>query len=144
MVDLEHNKSVVRRFLDEVSDEGDVELLDQLCTADVVNHAARPGLQNGIEAFTALMRGIHESQTDRRWTEQRYVAEGDFVVVYGVRDGYWRSPHFRGVPIPNPGSISTELAHMFRLRDGLIAEHWAVRDDLGMMQQLGVLPTPEQ
>jgi predicted ester cyclase len=31
---------------------------------------------------------------------------------------------------------------MFRLVDGRIAEHWAVRDDLGMMQQLGVLPTP--
>jgi predicted ester cyclase len=30
---------------------------------------------------------------------------------------------------------------MFRLVDGRIAEHWAVRDDLGMMQQLGVLPT---
>jgi predicted ester cyclase len=28
---------------------------------------------------------------------------------------------------------------MFRLRDGKIAEHWAVRDDLGMMQQLGVI-----
>jgi predicted ester cyclase len=31
---------------------------------------------------------------------------------------------------------------MFRFKDGKIAEHWAVRDDLGMMQQLGVLPQP--
>jgi predicted SnoaL-like aldol condensation-catalyzing enzyme len=143
MVDLERNKSVVRRFMGEVSDGGAVELLDQLCTADVVNHAARPGLQSGIEAFKTLMRGVHGSQTGRRWTEQRYVADGDFVVVYGVREGFWRSPHFRGVPTPNPGIISTELAHMFRLQDGLIAEHWAVRDDLGMMQQLGVLPSPD-
>jgi predicted ester cyclase len=35
-----------------------------------------------------------------------------------------------------------ELAHMFRVTDGKISEHWAVRDDLGMMQQLGVLPPP--
>jgi predicted SnoaL-like aldol condensation-catalyzing enzyme len=142
MVDVDGNKSVVRRFLDDVSDGGAVELLDQLCTADVVNHAARPGLQDGIEALKTLMRSIQESQTDRRWTDQRYVAEGDLVVVYGVREGFWRSPSFRGVPTPNPGPISTELAHLFRLRDGRIAEHWAVRDDLAMMQQLGVLPSP--
>jgi predicted SnoaL-like aldol condensation-catalyzing enzyme len=142
MTDPDHNKSVVRRFMDEVSDGGAVELLDRLCTEDVVNHAARPGLQNGIDSLKTLMRSIHESQSDRHWTEQHYVAEGDLVIVFGVREGYWLSPSFRGVSTPHPGRIATELAHMFRLRDGLIVEHWAVRDDLGMMQQLGVLPTP--
>jgi predicted ester cyclase len=127
----------------EVSDDGNVELLDELCTEDVVNHAARPGLQNGIESLKVLMKFIHESQSDRHWTEERYVAEADLVIAYGVREGYWRASSFRGVPTPNPGHIATELAHMFRLEDGRIAEHWAVRDDLGMMQQLGVLPTPD-
>jgi len=138
----EYNKSVVRRFMDEVSDGGNVDLLDELCTADVVNHAARPGLQHGLESFKKLMRSIHDSQTDRRWTEQRYVAEDELVIVYRVREGHWRAASFRGMPTPDPGHIATELAHMFRLEDGRIAEHWAVRDDLGMMQQLGVLPTP--
>ena len=140
MSDLEHNKQVVRRFL-EVADGGDVELLGELCTEDCLNHAARPGLQNGLEAAKTLLRGIHESQGERRWTEQFYVAEGDLVAVFGVREGYWRASSFRGVPTPE-GQISTALAHLFRLRDGLIAEHWAVRDDLGMMQQLGVMPSP--
>jgi predicted SnoaL-like aldol condensation-catalyzing enzyme len=143
MADLEHNKRVVRRFMDEVSDGGDIDLLDELCTPHVINHAARPGLQNGLEAFKALMRGIHQSQGERRWTEQRYVAENDLVVVYGIREGCWRAPSFRGVTTPE-GKIATELAHLFRLHDGLIAEHWAVRDDLGMMQQLGVLPKPDR
>ena len=92
-----HNRQLVRRFLDEVSDGGQVGLLDELCTEGVVNHAARPGLQNGIDAFKALMRGIHESQSERRWTEQTLVAERDRVVVYGVREGHWRGPSFRGV-----------------------------------------------
>jgi hypothetical protein len=117
----EDNKSVVRTFMDEVSDFGTVELLDDLCTGGVVNHAARLGLQSGIESFKRLMQSIHESQTDRHWTEQHYVAERDLVVVYGVRQGYWRAPNFRGVATPNPGHISTELAHMFRLEGGLIA-----------------------
>jgi predicted SnoaL-like aldol condensation-catalyzing enzyme len=143
MSDLEHNKQVVARFMDEVSDHGDIDLLDELCASDVVNHAARPGLRDGLDALKTLMRGIHQSQVDRHWTDQRFVAEGDWVVVYGVRKGNWRATSFRGVTTPE-GEISTELAHLFRLREGLIAEHWAVRDDLGMMQQLGVLPSPEE
>lgn len=139
----EDNKSVVRRFMDDVSDGGSIELLDELCAQDVVNHAARPGLQNGLKSFKELLRSIHDSQSDRRWTEQRYVAEDDIVIVYGVREGYWCAASFRGVATPDPGDIATELAHMFRLENGRIAEHWAVRDDLGMMQQLGVLPAPE-
>jgi predicted SnoaL-like aldol condensation-catalyzing enzyme len=68
----------------------------------------------------------------------------DLVIVLGVREGVWRAPSFRGLATPRPGHIATELAHMFRLENGRIAEHWAVRDDLAMMQQLGVLPVPEQ
>ena len=96
----EYNKSVVRRFMDEVSDGGNVDLVDELCTANLVNHAARPGLRHGLESFKKLMRSIHDSQTDRRWIEQRYVGEDDLVIVYGVREGYWRAGSFRGMPLP--------------------------------------------
>jgi predicted ester cyclase len=67
------------------------------------------------------------------------VADGDLVVVYGRREGTWQAPGFCGVPTPASGKVSVELAHMFRLRDGKIVEHWAVRDDLDMLQQLGAL-----
>ena len=50
---------------------------------------------------------------------------------------------FRGVATPNEGHVSVELAHMFRVRDGLICEHWAVRDDLAMLQQLGAHASSE-
>jgi predicted SnoaL-like aldol condensation-catalyzing enzyme len=140
--DLEANKAVVRRFMVEVSDGGNVSAIDELCAPDVINHAARAELREGTEAFKRLMAFVHDAQTDRRWTEQHYVAEGELVVVYGVREGTWQAPGFRGIPTPRPGQVSTELAHMFRVRGGLIREHWAVRDDLGMMQQLGALDAP--
>jgi predicted ester cyclase len=136
---LERNRAVVRRFLDEVSDGGDLSVIDELCASDIVNHAAREGLQHGIAAFKALMGFIREAQTGRRWTEQHYVAEGDLVVVFGVREGNWQAAEFRGISTPLGGQVSTELAHMFRVRGGRICEHWAVRDDLGMLRQLGAL-----
>ena len=141
--DLERNKAVVRRFMDEVSDGGDLSVVDDLCAPDVINHAAREELREGVKSFKLLMSFVLEAQADRRWTEQHYVAEGELVVVYGVREGTWVASTFRGVATPNDGHVSVELAHMFRLRDGLICEHWAVRDDLAMMQQLGALTSSE-
>ncbi|MFB6722589.1 ester cyclase [Kribbella sp. NPDC056345] len=60
------------------------------------------------------------------------------VVLYGVRAATWKGTEFCGIATPE-GEVSVEPAHMFRITDGLISEHWAVRDDLGMMQQLGAL-----
>jgi ketosteroid isomerase-like protein len=116
--DLDKNKAIVRRFMHEVSDGGDLSVLDELCAPDVVNHAARAELRDGIDAFKQLMAIVHGSQSDRHWTEQHYLADGDLVVVYGVREGTWQAPAFRGISIPQEGHVSTELAHMFRLRTG--------------------------
>jgi predicted ester cyclase len=135
----EENKDVVRRFLEEVVGRGDIDVLRELCTTDAVNHAAAPDRQHGIQNVGAVIEFSRHAQPDQRWVEQHIVAEGDLVVVYGRRDGTWRAPSFRGIDTPSGGPVSVELAHMFRLRDGRIAEHWAVRDDLGMLQQLGVI-----
>lgn len=49
------------------------------------------------------------------------------------------------LPLPPTGrSFQQALMHFVRFREGLAIEHRAVRDDLGMMRQLGVLPMPAQ
>jgi predicted ester cyclase len=136
---VEENKAIVRRFLDEVVGGGDFDVLSELCTADAINHAAAPERQHGMENIRTVIEFTRRAQPDRRWVEQHTVAEGDLVVVYGRRDGTWSGSSLRGIETPSSGPVSVELAHMFRLRDGKIAEHWAVRDELGMMQQLGVI-----
>ena len=40
--------------------------------------------------------------------------------------------------------MSVRHVHLYRVADGKIAEHWAVRDDLGMLLQLGALPQPPE
>ncbi len=138
-MEVERNKAIVRRFFEEVVGRGDLDVVVELCTPDAVNHAAAPDRQQGIENLKAVIEFSRRAQPNQRWVEQHVVAEGDLVVVYGRRDGTWQAPSFRGVDTPSSRPVSVELAHMFRLRDGKIAEHWAVRDDLGMMQQLGVI-----
>jgi predicted ester cyclase len=59
-------------------------------------------------------------------------------VIHRIREATWQAESFRGMATPRGKPIAVELVHVFRVRDGKIVEHWAVRDDLGMMKQLGV------
>lgn len=138
----EENKAIVRRWFEEVIDQGRVEVVDEIVTPDSVNHAAAPGRPQGIEGAKQVVGFTKRTQPDQQWTSQRIIAEGDYVVVHGVREGTWQADSFRGVATPTGKRVAVELVHIFRLEDGKIAEHWAVRDDLGMMQQLGALPQP--
>jgi len=134
------NRDTVERF-DALINTQDLDQLDLLCTPGMVNHALATGRPAGL----AGTREFLSTQGRRRWVSYRWdrlvvVADGDHVVQYGVRAGHWPGGEFRGVAIP-AGEYTREVAFMYRLEQGRIAERWAVRDDLGMMQQLGaVLP----
>ena len=74
--------------------------------------------------------------------------DGDWITaVYrqtGTHQGVPELPVLGGLlhEVPPTGKqVSVLNIHVYRIEDGLIAEHRAVRDDLGMMQQLGLLPT---
>lgn len=68
------------------------------------------------------------------------VAEGDKVVlhdrVHGTHEG-----EFFGVP-PTGRQATWEFMHIFRITDGRIAERWGIVDVMGLMQQIGAIPTP--
>ena len=76
---------------------------------------------------------------DQRWTDQVVIANDEYVVVRAVRESTWSADSFRGIPTPQGETIAVEMVHIWRLADGRIVEHWAVRDDLGLMIQLGVV-----
>jgi len=76
---------------------------------------------------------------DSAWKTLRLVADGDFVVCHNTWTGTYGGTAFRGVTTLPGGSFSVEHIHIYRLAEGKIAEHWVVRDDLGMMQQVGAI-----
>lgn len=136
----EENKAVVRRFLEEGVAQGHLDVFDHLCAPDIVNHAAAPERRHGIDGIKDVIGFSRRAQPDQEWVSRTMIAEGDLVVVHGIREGTWQAEHFRGIPTPAGRRVAVELVHIFRLVGGKIVEHWAVRDDLGMMQQLGALP----
>jgi len=64
------------------------------------------------------------------------LAEGDYVVCHNRWSGTYGGTVFRGVPIRSGERFSIEHVHIYRIADGRLAEHWVVRDDLAMAQQL--------
>ena len=70
---------------------------------------------------------------------QDIVAEGDRVVIRALCRGK-HVGELMGIP-PTGKSFEVQQFHEYRIQDGQIAEHWACRDDVGMMRQLGSSPT---
>lgn len=135
----ERNKELIRGF-DAAVATGDVDALDELCTQDMVNHALAPDRPRGLEGTREFVRtGMPQFQGDD-WVDSVMVAEGDYVVQFGVRAGTWRGGPFLGFDV-DPGPYSRHVAFCYRIRDGKIAERWAMRDDLTMLRQLGAFLT---
>src|SRR5262245_30535702 len=136
--DSSRNKQVVERFMELVDRGGDLDELDTLCSPDFVNHAMAPGRPNGVSATREFLNSPGRQSHAGRWVERVMVAEGDYVIEFGVRAGRWPGGPFRGIDVPS-GPFERDAAFMYRLADGRLAERWAIRDDLGLMLQLGAI-----
>jgi predicted ester cyclase len=137
----EQNKELVRRF-DQVVAAGDINALEELCAQDMVNHSLAPERPKGLEGTRDFLRNGMKRLNEDGWTASVMVAEGDYVVQFGVRGGTFQGGSFLGIDA-NPGPYSREVAFCYRIENGKIAERWAMRDDLTMLRQLGALP-PQQ
>ncbi len=137
----EENKAHYRRTLEEVFNQGNFALVDDLVARDFLNHEVPPGMNNrGPESTRQVATMLRTAFPDLHFTIVELVAEGDTVAGRVTMSGTHLGP-FQGIP---PTGRSFEQAHMHfvRFRDGKAIEHRAVRDDLGMMRQLGVIPAP--
>ena len=137
----EENKAHYRRTLEEVFNQGNFALVDDLVAHDFLNHEVPPGMNNrGPESTRQVATMLRTAFPDLHFTIVELVAEGDTVAGRVTMSGTHLGP-FQGIP---PTGRSFEQAHMHfvRFRDGKAIEHRAVRDDLGMMRQLGVIPAP--
>lgn len=124
-VSTEENKAIVRRFVEEVQNGGNIDAVDELCSSGFVNG-------------TAMFRRVFP---DSHFTIEDMVAEGDKVATRKAFRGTHRG-EFMGVP-PTGREVSISLIEIVRVVGGRVVEHWAVGDNLGMMRQLGVIPGPE-
>ncbi|MGI8911649.1 MAG: ester cyclase [Rubrobacteraceae bacterium] len=135
----EENEAVVHRYIEECWNDHDLANIDELVSPDYLNHAASPEHQHGIAAVKHVMNWLFAVFPDHRFDIEDAVANGDTVAVRGTCSGTHEGELW-GIS-PTGERFAAQQVHWFRVADGKVAEHWAVRDDLGMMRQLGVMTT---
>ena len=135
----EANKSLIRRYYEEVLNGGNVTLLDELAVPDYDEHSPFPGQPNGVDGLKARVGAIVGSFRPR-FTLHELVAEADTVVAYWTNTGTHQG-EFMGIP-PSGRTVTISGVDIHRLRGGRMAEHWHVIEELQMLQQLGAIPAP--
>ena len=134
------NKAVVKRFVDELFVQGNLDVVDELVADDYVDHTPPPDLPPGKAGLKQLATMFRNAFTDLAISDVDLIAEGDKVVMRHVTTGTHQGD-FMGIAATGR-RISVNEIHIVRLADGKIVEHWGVEDNLGMMQQLGVVEGP--
>ena len=132
---IQENKEIVRRWNEEVINDGKLDVLDELAAKNYVNH-------NGELNFAAhkqMMAGMAAGFSDGKIVLEEIVAEGDIVAIRWRMHGR-HTGEYMGVPATGK-VITTPGMSMYRIVDGKVVDDWNVMDMLGAMQQLGVVPS---
>jgi steroid delta-isomerase-like uncharacterized protein len=139
----EENKAVVRRFLEEIFTGGNLELVEELFAPHYVLHdPSVPGEvrgPEGIKQYVGMYRGAYP---DTRFTVEDQIAEGDEVVTRWTGRGTHQG-ELMGIP-PTGQEVTVTGIEFDRVSGGKLEETWVNYDAMGMMQQFGVIPQPEQ
>jgi steroid delta-isomerase-like uncharacterized protein len=138
-VQPEENKTVVRRFLEEIFSAGNVELVDELFAPSFVLHdPSVPGEVRGPEGMRRYVSMYRNAYPDTHFTVEDQIAEGDEVVTRWTGQGTHEG-ELMGIP-PTGMHVTVTGIEVDRVVDGKIQEIWVNYDALGMMQQLGAVP----
>ena len=136
----EENKRLAERFPIEIN-KGNLAVFDQVVAPNAVEHAVPPGMPPTMESTKKFIGALHVAFPDLQYKIEDEIADGDYVVQRLTGTGTMKGA-FQGMSPTNKTATWTEL-HTVRFANGKVVEHWANVDQMGMMMQLGVLPTPK-
>ena len=136
----EENKAVVRRFFEEVWNNGNFEVADEILAPDFVVNRVPPGIPPDREGFKQLIAMYRAAFPDLHLDIEDQIAEGDMVVtrftLHGTHQG-----ELMGIPPTNKPITVTGIG-INRIVEGRSREIWINFDQYGMLVQLGVIPAP--
>jgi len=129
MASTEENKALVRRWFAE-ADKGNLAIIDELCAPDYIDHnPPLPNMPEGSDGVRQANIALGSAFPDTVHIIEAQIAEGDLVVT-----------RLRG-----RGTFTGECLgiSIHRIADGKLVEHWANADLLGLLQQMGAIPSLE-
>ena len=135
----EQNKQLVRQFF-EASDRQDAEMMDQLVSSTNYSlHFSGMPPMNWNTNKEQFLAPFNKAFPDLRRNIVDMVAEGDKVAVSINVTGTYKG-EFQGIPATGK-QVSFTAMDILTIIDGKITEEWATADMMGLMQQIGAIPT---
>jgi predicted ester cyclase len=137
----EDNAAAYRRWFDEGCSRGNVDLADQLYSPDYVTHSVGPDLPPTLEGLKLFIGALRQGLPDLQCPVDEVVAEGDHVAGRFSLRGTHSGTLF-GIPATGK-QVEVGVMVIARFDEaGKWVEDWNSWDQLGMLQQLGVIPAP--
>jgi steroid delta-isomerase-like uncharacterized protein len=136
----EQNKAVSKRILEEVFNQGKLQLIDELVAPNfVLNDPSVPGGKvTGTQGYRQFVEMYRTAFPDIHFTIHDQIAEGDKVVTRYTGTGTHKGALMGIAPTGKHATVTG--INFDRYQNGKVVESWANYDTLGMLQQLGVVP----
>ena len=140
----QENKDLARRFMDEVWNKGNLNFIDEVTDPNFVSHdpSSPQDMGGGVEGTRYFTQMYRNAFPDIQMSVEDVIAEGDKVVTqWTVRATH--QGELMGIP-PSGNRVKVTGISIDRIEGGKVVETWSNYDALGMMQQLGMVPEPQQ
>jgi steroid delta-isomerase-like uncharacterized protein len=133
------NEALVRRFFAEFCNERRGDVADEIVSQDYVSHGPQAPPAEGPEGVKVRV-GLYQDSVDGQWrVDEIFSAAGDRVVTRWTGTGTHIGELMGLAPTGRP--IAVEAITIHRIANGQIAEEWTVWDALGLLQQVGAVPS---
>jgi steroid delta-isomerase-like uncharacterized protein len=133
----EDNRSIVRRFIEETINQGQIDAATRFVWEDVVEQVPFPGQGPGVEGLKDVLRGMRNAFPDLHFSVEEQIAEGDKVLTRFEWTGTHRGD-FLGVPATGRSAKVWGMV-IDKFQSGRIKETRIIMDIFGLMMQLGAL-----
>ena len=134
------NMALMKRFYNEVVNQGNIDLFDELCAESFVEHEESPGFPPNREGVKKWFRMLRAAFPDLKFEVGFMLAKDDKVVSYVTMTGTQKGS-FMDMPASGK-KINIQGFDIVRFANGKAVEHWGLTDDTTMMTQLGAIPPP--
>ncbi len=137
--ELEENKAVVQRYVDEIQNAHSLDGIDSIFAEDFVDHMASSGglFLGGMEGLKRGYATFLNACPDLHVTVEDMIAEGDKVVAYKTLSGTHSGSHL-GIPATGK-RVQYQIISIYRIKNGKIAEYWGLQDEISLHRQLDVI-----
>ena len=140
-VSVEENREIGRRFVEEVINKKNLAAADEIIAEDFVELDSFPGQEQGREGLKQVLAMFFAAFLDLHWTTEEEAAEGDKLWSRFT----WRGTHrgdFLGIP-PTGNQVEVNGVVIDRIVEGKMVDSRILMNEMSLMRQLGVIPTPE-